>query len=288
MHFMKKIFPLSATVCLGILFVCFFYFSNGKLAVEGEPPKTDPFPTAHGSKQDKHAGSLVRQKEDRGAESDPAKAAMRRQQVDKIMHQWNIKKRQNLNNEMQSKAGQRKALSYYKDLLGELKLSAEKDALFKELLVEYEFLPDNAFLDMSLAAKGEKIPQAHLQEQIEANKKELMENFRALLTDEQYVFLEYYMRTDPWRANANRLAMSMEKDIGQKLTPGNKEMFIGLIADANETLRQKTLGFSNISNSQWSAHTKQYVMDKGGTFLTPTQLKWLGQHYDALIKANKR
>ena len=281
---MNKTILLFSLAVTCILFSYYLYYSGDTTTVS---PIVNNSSDKNSSRHGKRVGVTTQQEKNANTGSDSAKVPARRQHLDEMMRLWDARERQKINKQMRSKKGQNKAIASYKDLLTELKLPPDKITLFKDLLVEYAFMPDNTYLDMRFGGEG-KLTQALIQDQIDIKKKELMENFKTLLTDEQYVYLEYYMKTQPWRGSASRLAISMEKNCGEKLTPENREAFIGLIADANESLRNTTHGFSSISDGEWSAHTKQYIMDNGGKLLTPSQMKWLGQHYDELIGRNKR
>jgi len=167
-------------------------------------------------------------------------------------------------------------------LLAELKLPPDKQKLAKQLLAEYEFVGENTFVNMR--RNGNANPsRAQVQDQIEVNRQELMNNFKILLTDDQFTFLEYYLKTEPWRAEAGRLVDNMEKSIAEKLTSDSREAFIGLLTDGVEVLRIRTRGFSTVNQLERNQYMRQYFIENGGAILTPAQLDWLIKYYDKEI-----
>jgi len=169
-------------------------------------------------------------------------------------------------------------------LLTELNLSQEKLKLAKQLLAEYDLNPANTYID--IIRKGNVNPtDEQIQIQTEANRQELLKNFKELLTADQFAFLEYYITTEPYRRTTNKLADDMEKATADILTPGNREAFIGLMTDGTEALRINTRGFSTVNNLEINKYMRQYFLENSGTILTPSQLNWLIKYYDKEISA---
>jgi len=169
-------------------------------------------------------------------------------------------------------------------LLSGLKLPPEKLKLAKQLLVEYESLPENTLLQMRRDGRTD-LTRAMVQDQYEINRQELLNNFKTLLTDDQFTFLEYYLKTEPYRGDGGRLAGNMEKDTAVKLTPENREAFIGMLADGTEALRIATHGYTTVNDLEKNKYMRQYFIENGGTILTSAQLNWVIKYYDKEISS---
>ena len=169
-----------------------------------------------------------------------------------------VRMQQEINKDMRDKIAKMKPSKNI--LLAELKLPSDKQRLAKQLLAEYEFVGENTFLNMRKNGNA-NLTRAQVQDQIEVNRQEIMNNFKELLTDDQFTFLEYYLKTEPYRGDGGRLAGNMEKDTAVKLTPENREALIGMLADGTEALRIATHGYTTVNDLEKNKYMRQYFIE---------------------------